>query len=206
MEAFTRQHNRQELRVLYVGWTRARDRLILAGRDKDFAQGMLGMLRDGQGEWLLSAPQGDQATWAGQSFEIQTRTLEPAEPEERDIRPGQDYPQPGPQEHPPARLSPSQLFGQGSVSSLECIGPRLSLSGEPDINVLGEAMHTFYAADRPEFDSQYRLNLAADVINRWACSALITPESLVQSADTLSTWVQSTYPQAIWKRAFWGRT
>jgi ATP-dependent exoDNAse (exonuclease V) beta subunit len=200
MEAFTRQHNRQELRVLYVGWTRARDRLILAGRDKDFAQGMLGMLRDGQGEWLLSAPQGDQATWAGRSFEIRTRTLEPAQPEQRDIHPGQDYSQPGPREHPPARLSPSQMPGQGSVSSPERIGPRLSLSGEPDINVLGEAMHAFYAADRPEFDPQYRLNLAAEVINRWACSAWIRPESLVQSADTLSTWAQGTYPQAIWKR------
>ena len=61
-------------------------------------------------------------------------------------------------------------------------------------------MHTFYAADRPEFDSQDRIKLAAEVINRWECSTWIIPEILVQSADTLITWAQGTYPQAIWKR------
>ncbi len=39
-----RQNERQELLVLYVGWTRAMARLILAGRKKEFAGGILGLL------------------------------------------------------------------------------------------------------------------------------------------------------------------
>ena len=85
------QHERQELRVLYVGWTRARDRLILAGRKKEFSEGILGLLTDEKGNWLLSEPKGGKATWAGKEIPVQTRSLSPVDAEPRPASPGTDY-------------------------------------------------------------------------------------------------------------------
>ena len=195
-----RQHYRQELRLLYVGWTRARDRLILAGRESEFQKGILAMLADEKDNWLLSAPEQEKATWAGRTFDIKTRVLEPAEPEERTITPGEDYPEIQPVDYPPARISPSEMSGQGKVGKLEKIGERLPLSGKPDLNLLGEALHTFYAADRAAFDHKHRLNLAREILNRWQCSAWLQPDKIIQSADSLYAWIEKNYPQANWKR------
>lgn len=200
MAETARQHYRQELRLLYVGWTRARDRLILAGRESEFPKGILAMLSDEKDNWLLSAPKEEKATWAGRAFDIKTRTLEPAEPEERTINPGEDYPEFQPVDYPPARISPSGMSGRGKVGRLEIIGERLTLTGKPDLNALGEALHTFYAADRPAFDHNHRLNLAKEILDRWQCGAWLDPGQLAQSADSLYAWIENNYPRANWKR------
>ncbi|MFP4237422.1 MAG: UvrD-helicase domain-containing protein, partial [Desulfonatronovibrio sp.] len=200
MDEAAHQHYRQELRLLYVGWTRARDRLILAGRKSEFQKGILGMLSDQKDNWLLSAPEDEKVTWAGRAFDIKTRLLEPAEPEERTIIPGEDYPEIQPEDYPPASISPSEMSGKGEVGKLEKIGKRLTLTGKPELNLLGEAMHTFYAADRPAFNQNQRLNLAREILGRWQCSTWLQPEQLIQSADSLYTWIESNYPQADWKR------
>ncbi|MFO8048592.1 MAG: PD-(D/E)XK nuclease family protein [Desulfosudaceae bacterium] len=200
MAETARQHLRQELRLLYVCWTRARDRLILAGREKQFASGILGLLQDEDNQWLLAAPQGNQADWAGQKAGIHTRALDPAEPLPRDIAPGRDYPAVPPVDHPPARQSPSELAGTGQIHSAEKIGPRLPLADHPDMTALGEALHTFFAADRPEFAPNYRLALAEDILHRWQVSASLKPEHLVQAADALAAWIDHHYPTAAWKR------
>jgi ATP-dependent exoDNAse (exonuclease V) beta subunit len=158
------------------------------------------MLQDKDESWLLSHPDDGQATWAERTFQLKTRDLEPAEPQERTVAPGVDYPQVQPREHPPARLSPSQMPGEGSVSSLERIGSRLPLSGDPDLNRLGEAIHAFYAADRQEYKQQIRLKLAAETLIRWECGAYLAPEQIVRSADSLYHWIQNKYPHAAWKR------
>lgn len=56
-----RKYERQELRVLYMGWTRTRDRLVLAVRKKEFAGGILGLLADEKGNRLLSEPEQGKA-------------------------------------------------------------------------------------------------------------------------------------------------
>jgi ATP-dependent exoDNAse (exonuclease V) beta subunit len=194
------RHDRQELRLLYVGWTRARDRLILAGREKDFADGILSLLADEHGNWLLSAPDKSKAVWAGKKTDIHTRTLDPADPEPRKIEPGIDYPAVNPVDHPPARLSPSSIPGDGQILSLEKIGHRLPLANNADMTALGEAIHTFYAADHPGLENKARLHLATDILNRWQVSAYLKPEHLLQSADALKTWANQQYPNAVWKK------
>lgn len=202
MDEITRQHERQELRLLYVGWTRARDRLILAGREKEFETGILSMLRDDQGHWLISPPDGDKATWAGRTFDIQIRHLEPAEPQKHLITPGEDYPEGGPRQFPLERLSPSALSGEGSIESFERIGSRISITGQPDMTALGEALHTYFASDRPAYDPQTRLQLAADILRRWSVSTLLEPEQVLQSSENLQNWVNRQYPEAAWNREY----
>ncbi|MFW5989358.1 MAG: PD-(D/E)XK nuclease family protein, partial [Desulfosudaceae bacterium] len=191
---------RQELRLLYVTWTRARDRLILAGREKEFAKGILGLLTDQDDNWLLAAPQGDKATWAGRNISIPARALTPAEPRPRDVTPGEDYPTAPPADHPPARLSPSHLPGPGRIHSTEKIGTRLPLTDHTDMTALGEALHTFLGADRPDFDNNHRQALAADILARWQVATTLQPAHLLQAADALAAWINRHYPQAVWKR------
>jgi len=195
------QHDRQELRVLYVGWTRARDRLILAGRKKEFSKGILGLLTDKGGNWLLSAPKDGNATWAGKKIPVKTRTLSPVEPEPRSITPGEDYILPEkPVEHPPARRTPSSMEGEGAVIQMEQIGERIPIVGKPDMDVVGNAFHLFFAADRPEFDKQHRLELATGIVQRWGLNGAVDPGHLVQAADNMRGWAEKNYPNAIWRR------
>ncbi|MFZ5572871.1 MAG: UvrD-helicase domain-containing protein [Thermodesulfobacteriota bacterium] len=200
MAEITRQHMRQELRLLYVGWTRARDRLVLAGRQKEFADGILGLLKDDQGRWLLSVPEQNKAIWSGKETPVQTRILTPVASEPRASAPGFDYPDIPPKEHPPARIAPSAVTGEGRVVSLEKIGDRLLLSGDADMTAVGEAMHTFYAADRPGLDTKDRLRLATDILRRWQVAVCVKPEQLVQSAETLNAWVERKFPNADLKK------
>jgi ATP-dependent helicase/nuclease subunit A len=196
-----RQHDRQELRVLYVGWTRARDRLVLAGRKKEFSGGMLGLLRDEKDNWLLLEPRGGKAKWAGKLIPVQSRSLFPVDPETRSVSPGKDYPLPEKiQTHPPARLSPSSMEERGEVIRMDQIGERIPISGNPDMDVVGNAFHAFFAADRPEFDNRHRLDLATGIIKRWKISGAIDPSGLVQCADNLASWAKQKHPQAVWRR------
>ena len=200
-DEIVRQHERQELRLLYVGWTRARDRLILAGRKQEFSKGFLGLLTDKKGKWLLSEPESGKATWAGKKIPVKTRTLSPVEPEPGSITPGEDYKLPEKAvEHPPARRTPSSMEGEGAVIQMEQIGERIPIVGKPDMDMVGNAFHLFFAADRPEFDEQHRLDLATGIVQRWGLKGAVDPGHLVQAADNLRNWAEKNYPNAIWRR------
>ena len=200
-EEIVRQHERQELRVLYVGWTRARDRLVLAGRKKEFAGGILGLLSDETGKWLLSEPKGGKATWASKEIPIQTRSLSPVDAEPTSASPGTDYAVPDKTiQHPPARLTPSSMEDIGEVIRIDQIGERIPIIGNPDMDVVGNAFHLFFAADRPEFDDQQRLNLATSIVQRWQLIGIIDPRHLVQTSNNLRNWAEEHYPNAVWRR------
>ena len=97
-------------------------------------------------------------------------------------------------------MSPSAITGEGQILSLEKIGERLPLANNVDMTALGEAIHTFYAADNPGLDKKARQQLATDILNRWQVSAYLKPEHLLQSADALKAWINRTYPNATWKK------
>ena len=76
--------DREELRLLYVGWTRARDRLVLAGptateqsSDKlalfTGAQSLLRHLRDANGPLMREPDDDGNATWAGIPVRVKLR-------------------------------------------------------------------------------------------------------------------------------------
>jgi ATP-dependent helicase/nuclease subunit A len=200
-EEIVRQHERQELRVLYVGWTRARDRLILAGREKEFSEGILGLLTDEKGNWLLSEPKGGKAKWAGKKIPVQTRSLLPVDAEPTSASPGTDYVIPDKTiQHPPVRLTPSSMEDIGEVIRIDQIGERIPIIGNPEMDIVGNAFHAFFAADRSEFDDQERLDLATGIVQRWQLIGTIDPCHLVQASHNLRNWAEKHYPNAIWRR------
>ncbi|MCP3887446.1 MAG: hypothetical protein GY702_01040, partial [Desulfobulbaceae bacterium] len=98
--AHVEKETRQELRLLYVGWTRARDKVVLAGRGEFFGKGILRLLVDGEGDCLLEKPEEEKAVWASSSVDVTTRFGLPEEPVEQQFHAGTGYKPSGPKEYP----------------------------------------------------------------------------------------------------------
>jgi ATP-dependent helicase/nuclease subunit A len=190
---------KQLLRLLYVGWTRARDTVVLATREGKLTQGILSLPTDG-GTPLINEPEGPRARWAGHDVAIGSREAEPQEPAPQERTPGESYVWPGPAEHAPAFAHPSDLEGRGEVAAPVRIGPRIALSGTPDMQAVGEAVHAFLAADRASLDPQVRVEMAAGLLERWEVRSALPPEALLAASDALRAWIDSMWPGATWRR------
>ncbi|MDP3151457.1 MAG: UvrD-helicase domain-containing protein [Archangium sp.] len=185
---------KQELRLLYVGWTRARDRLVLAR---------------GDGGWMLEslAPPVMPVTsgaieWAGLRVDVQVRDCEGLE-DDASLPEPDDAPVPrGPLTHPAAFISPSTLEGVAMNVEVSSVGERLLVMGDPDMNELGQALHGFLAVDRASFTTAERVRLAAESLSQWGQSGVLRPERMVAGSDALIAWAQQVAPEASWHREF----
>jgi hypothetical protein len=186
----------EQLRLLYVGWTRARDRLALACREGWLSQGLFSLLRDEDSNFLLNEPQNGVVRWSGVASICPVRQLIPIEAAGQLSQPGDDYPPADRRVYPAACLSPSQMSGLGKVVEQARIGSRLKLVGRPDMTNLGEAIHTFLAADRPGYPMKERTELAREVLVSWGVQSALNPDQLVSAADALHSWLGDRFPDA----------
>jgi ATP-dependent exoDNAse (exonuclease V) beta subunit len=184
--------DKQELRLLYVGWTRARDRLVLA---------------HGDGGWMLDAlePPAMPETsgtieWAGVKVDVQVRECEGVEEGADQREPDEAPVATGPVEYPPAFISPSTIERAAANVEVTVLGDRLLVMGEPDMNELGQALHGFLAADRASLSRTERVRLAAESLSQWGQSGSLRPERMVEGSDTLMAWGHKLAPAAAWHR------
>lgn len=191
-EAEKVEADKQELRLLYVGWTRARDRLVLAR---------------GDGTWMLQALEplpAPEATgtvhWGGQDLEVHVRSCNPVEVERPTAEPDEAPIASGAVEHPPAWVSPSTLQGAAADVEVTVMGERMPVMGELDMNALGQALHGFLAADRQTVPKADRVELAATCLRQWGQSGAIRPERMVEGSDMLAAWAAKVAPGATWHR------
>jgi ATP-dependent helicase/nuclease subunit A len=199
-EARARTLGQQEsLRVLYVAWTRARDRLVLAGRKNRFLSGTLAHLRAPDGTALISEPS-EQNQWGETVFPAVIRNGGTTADVPQEPQPGIGYVYPEPCEHAPAVFNPSSAKAQGRTCAPERIGPRLELTKAPDMRALGEAVHAFLAADRLELDAAERLSSASGLLRRWDVSDSLRPADLLSASERLVEWAKLRWPQATWRR------
>jgi ATP-dependent helicase/nuclease subunit A len=209
-EAAREREERQAMRLLYVGWTRARDRVVLAGRPTCLGFGMVAQLQGEESGRLLAelAPTDESPTqdvaWAGRPTTVRVRHVEPVERVAPDLTPGCGYAARESRGHPPAVIVPSALVPPETVLdqavALEQFGERLILGGNPDIQVLGAAIHCFLAADRPSFSRDVRRDIARGLLQRWGIASAIDPDALVQASDQLRQWTDVRFPGAVWHR------
>ena len=200
--AHAEKEERQELRLLYVGWTRARDKVVLAGRKGFLTKGILRLLVDEQGEHLLSIPEEQKAVWAGREMDVVTRSNGPSLPVTKSVQAGTGYKPGAEKEYPPAFQSASSVVGEGIVAAMEDIGDRLPLTGKVDMQALGEAIHTFLGADDYSQENKKRLNMADEILQRWKVAANFNAETLVAASDRLRIWIDKNWPDALWHREY----
>jgi ATP-dependent helicase/nuclease subunit A len=201
-EAGQLENQRQELRLLYVGWTRARDRLVIAARSGKLGDGILSHLC-GESDALLSEPDAETGTadWGGEDIPVIVRCVGPdGEPAAIGVEDGLGYGKVDPREYPPAFMTPSAVEGTGKTGEAENIGDRLDLLGDPDMTSLGSALHAFLGADRPGLEHDERVKMADYLRSVWEVSSALTSESFMAASDTLKAWVDENWADATWHR------
>jgi len=191
----------EELRLLYVIWTRAKDRIVLATRKQKLDIPPLNLLNDGLP--MLTAPSNDRITWGGLDLPVTIRDLEPLAPTALSTAPspeeGYDTPETLP-DHPQAFIRPSEAKGKGKSLKTVTIGDPISTACPGKERQLGDAIHAFFAADRPEFLPEERIALAKGCLERQKIPTALQPQELVQAADNLYRWANEIWPGAVWHR------
>ena len=65
-----------------------------------------------------------------------------------------------------------------------------------EMNLLGEAIHRFIAADHTERDRKERQEIAARMLDRWVPESGVNSDQLLAISDNFHHWVKQTYPDA----------
>jgi ATP-dependent exoDNAse (exonuclease V) beta subunit len=159
------ERDRQRLRLLYVGWTRARDRVVLAGRSalpaglyERFSPGGLEEPKLQDATTTATTQRLGRARWGGVDVDVVMRGADgsigvlrrtPLPVEVEDLRPAEGV-------WPPATRVPSSAEGQGVIVDEVVVGAPLAgmvglLSMHPP-DVLGTAVHAWFGAEAPECD------------------------------------------------------
>jgi ATP-dependent helicase/nuclease subunit A len=223
--AITAREERERVRLLYVGFTRARDHLILAARSvgEGYETAWLDELQDEAGVPLLRFPPASQMQTpyldvvvgsGADAIHVPTRcwSLEceaPAAGTSQEttrawFASGQTPVPP----RLPYWIAPSRASTEwpdlelpipcDSVST----GQRLPLgsSSRTDWDVVGNAVHAFLAADLPELRPAERLLRATRLLSAVDLLGVLAPEALLQAGDNLRTWIDARWPAATWQR------
>lgn len=186
----------EEARLLYVGMTRARDHLVFAPP----AKGTLHWLKvlDGNETEHFALPRtaGEEIRAGTKSFPARITTLvcgegveaqPPAVSFGRITRPtGQR----APLHRRPSGASSGETF---IIVEKSTIGPRLPFAGNPDMTLLGEAVHAIIAADQPHNPHDARLNQAQAILNRWGVHQ-VAAKDVLGANDRLFAEISKRWP------------
>jgi ATP-dependent exoDNAse (exonuclease V) beta subunit len=193
------REERETLRLLYVGWTRARDLLVLAGKQGKIVGETLGLLRDAAGHTLIGEPE-VSCTWAGRPVKARIREAVPVALAPRTPELGRGYTAAGPREHPPASVNISSIAQTGVIKKVEVIGTPLVVQPHTDWQAFGNAVHAFFAADVPGLETAERLALATALLARCEVGEAVQADALLAASDALRAWAEQRWGAAAWHR------
>ncbi|MBX3226493.1 MAG: UvrD-helicase domain-containing protein [Labilithrix sp.] len=225
-QAVSLRERKERARLLYVGFTRARDHLVLAARvSKHKAKtAWLDVLADEEGDALLDLPfeaaDGATATTAVRGTEVRVDTRVLGLGPRRDPRDRPEPPAPrwfarplggATTARPGYRITPSAevtgwpahatLVGAARIGAIDHFARGIPLDAPTrDYDVLGQAVHGFLATDVPGLAPAERLTRAARLLDGWRMAAHLRAESLLVAGDALRAWVDRRWPGARWRR------
>lgn len=202
------QAEREALRVLYVGWTRARDRVVLAAQSGKLLDGLLGTLSEIDPALVTDPGAGAsgsvEVTWAGYVFQLEVRLSQPADavaghPEPGFLRLGRS-----PVDRAAARLAPSSAAPRpAKLEEPVRLGEPLRMRASVETDVLGTAVHRFFSADDPQRAAEVRLEIAAGLLGRHDVGRALKPEDLLELADRLWRWTATQFGDSHVARVEW---
>lgn len=181
----------ESLRLLYVAWTRARDRLVLAGSARDWQRGVLSLLSE-RGVTLLPEPEANGvAWWAGRKVDVCLRRAALDLPP----RPRAPARAPRPPEAAPRPLRwtlPSSLDARAEVAQVERLGGPLPLRGPCDLAALGRALHRLLAADADGWSPEEGLRAARALLHAESVLGAFDPREAVAALHRWRRWLRAS--------------
>jgi ATP-dependent exoDNAse (exonuclease V) beta subunit len=216
------RERRERVRLQYVGWTRARDHLILGVRRnrKGLCTEWLDELSDDAGP-LLTFPDFDAAdpelrvrAAGAEVHRVPVRCHSFAAPSEEPechekaasglwFAPAEPSP-----ERVDYRLTPSRAatdpsdLGKAHIQRSWRLEHRMPFSAPRGTSwdAVGTALHAFLAADIEPLADAERSSLAERILTRAGLQNAFTIEALITASDALRRYVTSRWPDAIWRR------
>lgn len=201
LEALRQQELDEAKRLLYVGMTRAKNRLILAIRDKK-KEPLKWLEQIGASVSLEDIGKAGDIDLLGVGLRFRDLTpeidnIDPNEgnqaPEENVAEECHTYRYQSPKKYPHRDLSPSTLEDTGEVTLLQRGKQRIPRHGKSDDAIVGNCLHQLFC--RPDILRAYDLS---DLLSAYQLQGHLTDiESIRQSWSALEDFLLSTYGQAI---------
>lgn len=198
--AALRRAENEQVRLLYVGMTRARDYLVFAARRGNHK--WLDQLTDENNIKTFNLPQDE----ASNDQEFRVISLQEAEP----------LPSSSPTvswfagvdsrtERPPQAIYCSSLIVADDsanlvLASAEKIMDRVAITGNPDMNDLGNAVHAFMCCDCGDLSSADKEAIAHDLLVAHGASACLRTPDLVSIFDKFTAYIRNRWPGAKTRR------
>lgn len=195
----TQRTRDEEIRLLYVGMTRARDHLVLVNPTLS-GTAKLDLLTNAEGvphvELPVSLSSGIQI--GPNSHPARVIDLSTLAPEPHDsVEVTHASIKRASVDRPPLFIRPSETGAEGvyRVADVVDLGPRVPITGNPDMTALGEAVHAIFASDRPSKSAEERVTKAQDILDRWRVSEVVASD-LITAVDQFLAHLAATYPGA----------
>jgi ATP-dependent helicase/nuclease subunit A len=222
-KSIAERDGRERARLLYVGFTRARDHLVLGLRvtKKGPSTNWLDELRDDAGPLLiLPDPSASEPTLgirdrSGAALRIPARAWSLDGDQELVDTPEVDESRfwftgstDGTVDAPGYFIAPSRAateslrLDQLRVASTVRFTSRMPFASAHGTNWdhVGTTLHAFLAADYPELDDAERTRLAQRILSHAGLDASFTTDALLGAGDALRKFVAERWPEAIWHR------
>lgn len=198
----------ESLRLLYVGFTRAKDKVVVVGDSSVWSRGMMaGLVVDKRA--LCCDPPGQQGSvrWAGVDVEVavhtpSTQARAHLHTVDAVLEPVSSPPEP-PTKRPPMFLQPSAQQGTGKAGVRHWLGAPISTPplSYLQINHLGQSLHAFLAVDAFSGDVKgdaghdaHRHELAKRVRRRFGVEALLNNTALLEIGRRLWHFLDAGLP------------
>ncbi|MBX9693469.1 MAG: UvrD-helicase domain-containing protein [Cyanobacteria bacterium] len=197
----------ESTRLMYVGVTRARDYLVFAARPTNDGMAWLKELKDVNDRPILSLPsengRHEILRDAKGAHYVEVVSLEPISPKvERQRKSAYTTPQTqsvDKSEIFPYRATPSKTLPASDrsyfVSERIVLGERIPLTVKDDVQVIGDVVHYFFAADDSAEPIIERIQLGRELLSRWKVSSM-NPVHLVSISNRLQKALDSRFPKA----------
>jgi ATP-dependent exoDNAse (exonuclease V) beta subunit/ERCC4-related helicase len=184
----------ERVRLLYVAFTRARDRMVFAARPGRLLAGPLRSLQR-HGTPLLQEPRMGVGRWLRRSFPVTERSLPATLPSALVARAAVEVPAGvSPRtSHAPRFVRPSDLAGAGVVRRVHRVGPPRFLRGAVDPRALGDLWHAWLAGAVVRAPDE---TVARAFLDATPVGDALSPDALVGAADGFTRFLAREFPEA----------
>lgn len=175
----------ESLRLLYVGFTRARDLLVLAirpGKEHPWLNQAYGVDLNDPKALQISAQAGDKsAKTDGAAFQQARSWFAPRQEPSKKL---------------PARLIPSKSTARQPLEVLEVIKldwGRLPVRGHPEESMVGDALHTILAAEFQFPDHPQAKSVIEGALKRHNLQDALSTEAVLTMTTSFRRWVEARF-------------